>query len=96
MTVNDRLKRLKLALEGNGVTSHVMSAYQRLFNTEDGKIVLEDLCKRYYVYDTLAKPGTDRDEIVLNEGKRSVILFILGVMNVNYALYEEILNKTGI
>lgn len=87
--------QVKRALAGNGVDSHILNAYQRTFGSEEGRIVLEDLCKRYYIFDTLAKPNAERDELLLNEGKRSVVLFILGLMNVNYAMYEHVLTNSA-
>lgn len=87
--------QVKRALAGNGVDSHVLNAYQRTFESEEGRIVLEDLCKRYYIFDTLAKPGAERDELLLNEGKRNVVLFILGLLNVNYAMYEHVLHNSA-
>lgn len=87
----DALDRVKLMLRGNGVTDSLRHTYRRLFSTDDGKIVLEDLCKRFYVFDTLTKGGEDRDTIVLNEGKRSAILFILALLSADLELYEHIL-----
>lgn len=90
---DDVLKRVRLALQGNGVTDRVLNAYQRLFSTDDGRIVLEDLAKRNYLFDTLSKGDETINELCIREGKRSVVLFILALMNVNLALYEQVLNR---
>lgn len=92
-TINKKLQVIRDMLEGNGVNNRVLTAYQRLFDTEDGRIVLEDLAKRFFVYDTIAKRGCSSEDVLLNEGKRSVVLFILGLMNVNLALYEQVLRR---
>lgn len=91
--VKEKLQYLKVLLKGNGISDKVISAYNRTFSTEDGQIVLEDLAKRFYLFDTLTKNGADRDEILLNEGKRSVVLFILALMKVDMALYEHLLTR---
>lgn len=87
------IEQIRLMLHGNGVTDHIRTAYQRLFATEDGRIVLEDLCKRNYIFDTAVKRNADRDDILINEGKRSAILFILGVLNADLEMYEHILKR---
>lgn len=89
----NRVEQLAHMLRGNGVTDTVRHAYQRLFSTDDGKLVLEDLCKRYFIFDTLVKRGDDRDTILTNEGKRAVVLFILGLLNADLELYEHILKR---
>lgn len=50
-------------------------AYRRLFSTEDGKIVLEDLMKSNFIGHTIV--GNDVHHTYFNEGARSVILRII-------------------
>jgi len=56
-------------------------AYRRLFNTEDGKLVLADLAER----NMLMRPTTDGSlsdqQAYINEGRRQVVLDIMGIMN---------------
>jgi hypothetical protein len=51
------------------------NAYRRLFSTEDGKIVLQDLMNAC----NFLKPsiGETPDDTYFNEGKRSVVLSIM-------------------
>jgi len=54
--------------------------YRRTFNTEDGKVVLEDLKKRCSFYQTTHQPG-DPHESAFLEGQRYAVLMILNLMN---------------
>lgn len=87
------IEQIRHMFKGHGITDRIRLAYRRLFSTDDGKIVLEDLCKRYYIFDTAVKNGEDRDAILINEGKRSAVLFILAMINADLELYEHILNS---
>ena len=55
-------------------------AYKQVFNSEEGKIVLEDLKKRCNFYTTSHIKG-DSHESAFLEGTRSVILFINNMLN---------------
>lgn len=54
--------------------------YQRVFNSEDGKIVLRDLMKVCHLADLSMLDG-DTHETAFREGERSVILRILKTIN---------------
>lgn len=71
---------------GNKMKDTVL-AYQRLFDTQDGKIVLKDLMKSCGFDATIV--GKDSNETYYNEGARSVVLRI--VQNCNLSVDK--LNK---
>jgi hypothetical protein len=50
-------------------------AYRRLFSTEDGQLVLDDLMKANFIGRTVV--GSDVQHTYFNEGARSVILRII-------------------
>lgn len=53
-----------------------ISAYRRLFSTDDGKIVLADMMKSCHVSRSVVGP-TPYDTY-FNEGQRSVVLSLMG------------------
>jgi hypothetical protein len=53
--------------------------YNRVFTSEDGKKLLEDLKKRCNVHSTSF--STDPHETSFREGQRSVVLFIEATLN---------------
>ena len=55
-------------------------AYKQTFESDNGKIVLEDLKKRCSFYNTTHIKG-DSHESAFLEGTRSVILFINNMLN---------------
>jgi len=55
-------------------TEYIEKAYQRLFATHDGQIVLEDLARGAFVDDSTY--GGDRDTMLINEGCRRCFLNI--------------------
>jgi len=66
------------------------NAYKHLFDTEDGKIVLEDLQKRFHIYGTVF--ATDPNETAYCEGQRTVVLFIQKML-LDLKLPEEVSNE---
>jgi hypothetical protein len=54
--------------------------YRRTFESDDGKVVLEDLKKRCSFYQTTHQPG-DPHESAFLEGQRYAVLMILNLMN---------------
>ena len=58
----------------NREAERVYSAYRTFFTSEDGQIVMADLCKSNHIFSTTI--GTNSEETHYNEGKRSVILQI--------------------
>jgi len=67
MTQNKRLEELKLA-------------YRRTFNTPDGKIVLDDLQKRFSFGATTFVSG-DPHASAFNEGQRAAVLLIARMLS---------------
>ena len=55
-------------------------AYERLFNTEDGKLVLADLERRACINDTTYDPTAKLEHTIFNEGRRSIVLHVRYVM----------------
>lgn len=61
----------------------VGSAYRRLFSTDDGQVVLEDLCNAHYINRSLYEHEEDREAIIAyREGGRNAILRILALSGV--------------
>jgi hypothetical protein len=56
----------------------VTKAYRRLFDSEDGTMVLEDMCKMCNF--NASTFSNDPLEMAFNEGKRSIILRIMRVL----------------
>jgi hypothetical protein len=68
----DRTTRNKILQELGD--EELRALYARVFNTDDGQLVLEDLRNRCFIYiPTIA--NTDRDTFS-NEGKRAIVLTI--------------------
>jgi len=59
----------------NSKRKEIILAYRRLFNTEDGKLVLNDMCKMCHFNASTFDP--DPYQSANNEGKREVILRIM-------------------
>lgn len=53
--------------------------YRHAFNTPSGQAVLEDLEKAFHVHYTTFR-NSDVHEMGFNEGQRSVVLYIKGMM----------------
>ena len=58
----------------------LVSNYKTTFNTDTGKIVLEDLKKRSHFYNTTHVKG-DPYESAFYEGQRSLVVFIESLLN---------------
>jgi hypothetical protein len=56
----------------------LIELYHRVFNTDDGRLVIQDLKNRSFAYiSTVPLEGqVDMARVVFNEGKRSVVLHI--------------------
>lgn len=70
---DNRLK--KQAAKGK----RTIKAYQRLFATDDGKIVLQDLMQSCHMLSQ--NFGSDPNEAMYSEGERAVVLRILRTLN---------------
>ncbi len=56
--------------------THLHAAYQRVFETPDGQLVLRHLMKTGYVFETTFVAG-DTHRTALNEGSRRMVLSIV-------------------
>ena len=61
--------------------------YRELFNSPEGKVILEDLGKRFSMHGTTFVP--DSNETIYREGQRSVLLLIHGMMTNTELTTEE-------
>lgn len=66
--------------------------YKRVFESNDGAIVLHDLAKRYHLLSSHNPKLTDA-EVRFREGERNVILYILAQCNYDIEKYLEERNK---
>lgn len=65
-----------------------INAYRRLFSTEDGQIVLKDLMNSCGFARGII--GRDVQETYFNEGRRSVILGLIGTINMETKQVERL------
>ena len=56
-------------------------AYQAVFNTPEGEIVLAHLCKNAFVFEPTFSPLPH--EMALNEGSRRVVLSIIKMLGID-------------
>lgn len=71
------------------VAAKTIRAYRRLFSTEDGKIVLEDLMKANFIGRSAI--GNDTLQTYYNNGKRDLILQILQTCNLEEVQIERLI-----
>ena len=57
------------------------SRYTEVFETKQGKEVLEDLVKTFHINSTTYRKDGNINDVVFREGQRSVVLFILSQIN---------------
>jgi hypothetical protein len=69
----------------------IVRSYQKVFSSEDGQVVLHDMMGVFHFYSTTATP--DPHETSFNEGQRSVILSILGILKVDSEKYTKNIMK---
>lgn len=75
MDIKDQVKRVE--------------AFKQVFNSENGKLILEDLSRFCY-----AKGSTysgNPHDMVFNEGKRNVYLYVNSIINIDPKTLEEML-----
>jgi len=75
MTLEEQLKRV--------------NAYKRFAESEDGKLILEDLSRFCYVKGS-TYAGNAHD-MVFNEGKRNVHLYMNSIINIDPKTIEEMI-----
>tara|TARA_R110001592_G_scaffold123766_2_gene332061 strand:- start:82 stop:315 length:234 start_codon:yes stop_codon:yes gene_type:complete len=56
-----------------------LETYKRMFATDDGKQVLEDLKERFHI-DTMTFVDNNRELTFVHEGQRSVVLYVLHLL----------------
>lgn len=54
----------------------ILEAYKRVFNSDDGKLILEDLSQKCFIWDATVVPN-DENTSSFNEGKRCVVIDIM-------------------
>ena len=60
--------------------AELIKGYQFIFNTDEGKRVLDDLKKRSHFYSTTHVKG-DSHESAFYEGQRSLVVFMESLIN---------------
>ena len=74
-----------------GIHPKIKKVYERFFNSEDGKAVLEDLKNRFHFY---SSSGTaDTNQKFIEEGERAVVCYILGLSNKLNEQHLDIINN---
>lgn len=68
-------------------------AYKRVFESEDGKKVLQDLMKSCHVFTSTMDESAN--EVIYREGSRSVVLRIMRTISINPSEFERMLNETN-
>jgi hypothetical protein len=71
---------------------HVHGAYERLFSTPDGEIVLRDILRQGYATRTTFVAG-DQQQTALNEGSRRLALSILRFARKDHAQMVDMIEK---
>lgn len=60
--------------------AEIKADYKFIFNTDEGKRVLDDLSKRCHEFNTTHVKG-DSHESAYYEGQRSILVFIKSILN---------------
>lgn len=63
--------------------------YKRLFDSDDGKKVLHDLCNKYHMLGPTVRKGDTGNDVFIREGARQVILYLLHQVNYDINSYIE-------
>lgn len=56
----------------------IRDAYKEVFNSDQGKVVLQDLQRRYHIHGTVF--STEPTDTAYREGQRTVVLFIQSML----------------
>jgi polyhydroxyalkanoate synthesis regulator phasin len=67
-------------MQQNKKLLELIKDYKIIFNTDEGKRVLDDLKKRSHFYNTTHVQG-DSHESAYNEGQRSLVVFMETLIN---------------
>lgn len=58
-----------------------ITAYHRIFNTDDGRAVLKDMMNVHFIFSsTFSKNPGEKD---MNEGERNVVLRLMKILNIS-------------
>ena len=69
----------------------IVTAYQKIFSTPEGKKVLYDLMKNHHILTPIFGKGLSDKEIFAREGDRNVFLRILSMLKIDAKeLYDRI------
>lgn len=72
-----------------------VGAYKVIFSGEKGKMVLADLAEEACFHRPLyGRHGINSDEILMNEGKRVLFLYILSILEMDFSEIEKVLLQT--
>ena len=66
--------------------------YKEFFSTDDGKEILADLARRHFVHTSTFVPH-DTHHSAFNEGRRSVILDIISLVNIPMEEFDKLNRK---
>lgn len=66
-------------------------AYQKVFNSDEGKTILKDLMKRCYLKDTTY--DGDTNGMIFREGTRSVVLHIMQQLKTDISVLEKLMRE---
>lgn len=67
----------------------VINAYRRLFSSDDGQIVLKDMMSSMYISRSVI--GATPYDTYFNEGVRSVLIRLLGTINMEDKTIERLI-----
>jgi hypothetical protein len=67
--------------------ARVKEAYEKVFSTEEGKIILNDLGKK--CMEELGIYISDENKYIYNEGRRSIFMYLLDNIKLDFRLYAE-------
>lgn len=70
-------------------------AYLRVFDSEDGKKVMQDLERRCYVHSPTISQNNDPLKMAYREGQRATYLHIQHMMRLNIKRIREMQEKKG-
>ena len=86
----DKVSKVIKELVGyRSANEDLVKAYQRVFNTEDGKVVLTDLMKFSKLIEPAFVQGDEQSSIYF-EGMRRVGIRILNFINIDLAKAQEV------
>lgn len=73
--------------------ANLLSAYQNIFKSPDGELVLKDLMRTHGILSNIFKG--DVNNMLISEGERNVVLRILSILKIDMnAIYERIDRET--